>query len=98
MESKRINVTFPTDLLDELRWLLPARERNRFIVEATARALRKRKLEEALRQLREEGPAWRDENHPDLQTPDDVERYVRSMREGWRGFVWNEREENNRGG
>ncbi len=87
MESKRINVTFPTDLLDELRWLLPARERNRFIVEATARALRKRRLEEALRQLREEGPAWRDENHPGLQTPDDVERYVRAMREGWRGFV-----------
>jgi metal-responsive CopG/Arc/MetJ family transcriptional regulator len=33
--AKRINVTFPTSLLEELGRFVPARERNRFIVEAT---------------------------------------------------------------
>ncbi|NOX61472.1 MAG: hypothetical protein GXP42_05940 [Chloroflexi bacterium] len=89
METKRINVTFPTNLLDELRWLLPPRERNRFIVEATAEALRRRKLAEALRQLREDGPAWSEEDHPELRTAADVERYTRAMREGWRAIGWN---------
>ena len=77
---KRINVTFPASLLDELRRIVPVRERNRFIVEATERELRRQRL---LKALRESGGAWREEDHPDLHTPEDVERYIRRMRETW---------------
>jgi len=33
--SKRINVTFPLSLLEQLRDHIPRRQRNNFIVEAT---------------------------------------------------------------
>jgi hypothetical protein len=84
---KRINVTFPTSLLEELKRYVPVRERNRFIVEATEKELRRRRL---LKALRESAGAWRDEDHPDLQTPEDVDRYVRRLRETWMPRSWDE--------
>ena len=77
---KRINVTFPTTLLEELRRSVPVRERNRFIVEATEKELSRRRLVKA---LRESAGAWSEEDHPDLATPKDVDRYVRELRETW---------------
>jgi len=46
--TKRINVTFPASLLEELRRYVPRRERNRFIVEATEKELKRRRLLKAL--------------------------------------------------
>jgi len=46
---KRINVTFPVSLLDELRRYVPRRERSKFIVEATEKELKQRRLLRALR-------------------------------------------------
>jgi hypothetical protein len=80
VETKRINVTFPTTLLEELRRYVPRRERNKFILEATEKALRQAKLRAVLDDLRE-GPIWSDEDHPDLMTVEDVNRYVRELRE-----------------
>lgn len=84
---KRINVTFPTSLLEELRRHIPVRERNRFIVEATEKELSRRRLVKA---LRESAGAWRDEDHPELQTPEDIDRYVRDLRETWMPRPWDE--------
>jgi hypothetical protein len=89
--AKRINVTFPTPLLEELGRFVPARERNRFIVEATEKELRRQRL---LKALRDSAGAWRDEDHPDLKTPEDVERYVRRMRQTWMPRSWDEIAEN----
>ena len=85
--AKRINVTFPVSLLEELRHYVSVRERNRFIVEATEKELRRQRL---LKVLRESAGAWRDEDHPDLRTPDDVDRYVRRLRETWMPRSWDE--------
>ena len=93
---KRINVTFPIPLLEELRRYVPRRERNRFIVEATEKELRRRRL---LRALRDSAGAWSDEDHPDLMTVEDVNRYVRRLRETWMPRTWDEiAEEAERGG
>jgi hypothetical protein len=52
--SKRINVTFPVSLLEELRHFMPSRQRNKFIptghdvVEATEKELAQIQLQSAL--------------------------------------------------
>lgn len=88
-DTRRINVTFPTDLLALLDSVVPPRGRNRFIVEATERSLRRERLRKVLTELRER-PAWSDKDHPDLMTAEDVERYVRRLRETWMPRTWDE--------
>jgi hypothetical protein len=87
--KKRINVTFPASVLDLLESIVPARKRNAFIVEATEEALRREQLKIVLETLRDK-PAWSDEDHPDLATAADIDRYVRSLRETWRPRSWDE--------
>ena len=87
--TRRINVTFSTELLTLLDSVVPPRERNRFIVEATERSLRRERLKKVLAELRER-PAWSDEDHPDLMTVEDVERYIRRLRETWMPRTWDE--------
>ncbi|MBU1877928.1 MAG: hypothetical protein KJ734_03160 [Chloroflexi bacterium] len=86
---RQIRVAFPVELLARLDSLVPSRERDRFIVEATEQALRQDRLERVLAELRE-GPAWSDEDHPDLMTVEDVDRYVRRLRETWMPRTWDE--------
>ncbi len=86
---KRINVTFPVSLLEELRRYVPRRERSKFIVEATEKELKRARLRKVLEDLRRE-PAWSDEDHPDLMTVEDVNRYVRRLRETWMPRTWDE--------
>ena len=85
--TKRINVSFPADLLQELRRCIPNRQRNRFIVEATGKELRRQRL---LKSLWESAGAWSDEDHPGLHGVDDVERIVRQWRGSWAPGVWAE--------
>lgn len=87
--KKRINVTFPEDVLDLLEAVVPARKRNAFIVEATEEALRRERLRVVLETLAKE-PAWSDEDHPDLMTAEDIDRYVRRLRESWMPRSWDE--------
>lgn len=87
--TRRINVIFPADLLALLDSVVPPRERNHFIVEATERSLRHERLRKVLSELRER-PAWSDEDHPDLMTAEDVERYVRRLRASWTPRSWDE--------
>ena len=96
--TSRINVTFPVSLLEELRRYVPRRKRSKFIVEATERKLRRFRRKKVLEALRR-GPAWSDEDHPDLMTVEDVNRYIRRLRETWMPRSWDEIiEESRRGG
>jgi len=75
--SRRINVTFPIEVLALVDALVPPRERNR------------ERLRRVLTILREEGPVWRDEDHPELVTPEDIDRWVRQLREsGHSSYDW----------
>ena len=65
-------------MLELLEKVVPPRERNHFIVEATEEALRRERLTEA---LQASAGAWSDEDHPDLMTVEDIDRYVRRLRE-----------------
>lgn len=76
--TKRINVTVPVTILEELRHYVPRHERNRFIVTLMEREVHQLRLRQA---LQESAGAWGEADHPDLQTVDQVNRYVRHIRE-----------------
>ncbi len=84
---QRINVTFPTSLLEEIRRYVPRRERNRFVVQAAEKELGRIKRRKILEDLRHR-PAWTEEDHPDLRTVEDVDQYVRFLRSSWGGRFW----------
>lgn len=80
-ETRRINVTFPEHLLDELDRLAPPRKRSQIIVTATAEYVRKLKL---LAAIKETAGAWDDASHPELASGEDIERWIREIRGSWR--------------
>ena len=88
--SKRINVTFPLSLLEQLRDYIPRRQRNKFIVEATENELRKILLHAA---LDESAGAWSDEDYPHLMNVEDVNQYVRELRSFAMPRSWDEHAE-----
>ena len=79
--TKRINVTFPVRLLEDLDRYAPPRKRNQIIVAATESYVRKLKL---LAVLKETAGAWDEESHPELATPEDIDRWLRQIRSTWR--------------
>jgi hypothetical protein len=83
----RINLALPAELLKELRETIPPRQRNQFIVELIERELRRLRF---LKAWEEAAGAWSDEDHPDLMTREDVDRYVRRLRETWMPRSWDE--------
>lgn len=80
-ETRRINVTLPVKLLEDLDKYVPPRKRNEVIVTATEAYVAKLKL---LVAIKETAGAWDDQSHPELATPEDVDRWVREIRSTWR--------------
>jgi len=76
---ERLNIRIRRDLADELKRLVPARERSQFIVAAAAEAVARLKQQEGLR----EEKIWSDESHPDLTSQEDINRYLSEMRASW---------------
>jgi len=77
--KERMNLYLTKSVADELRRLAPARERTRFVEEVLARELRRARTKEALART---AGAWKDENHPDLLTFEDVNRWLEALRHG----------------
>ena len=75
--KERMNLYITKSLMDDLRKVVPARERTRFVEEVLARELRRRKLLDALEKAY---GAWTDENHPDMKTYEDINRWVEEGR------------------
>jgi len=77
---ERLNLYLTKPLADELRRLIPARERTRFVEEVLKRELCRRKLREA---IQNSYGAWKDEDHPELATPEDIDRWIEEGRKGF---------------
>jgi hypothetical protein len=89
-EMRRINVTFPVRLLEELDELAPPRKRSQIIVAATTDYVHRLRL---LRAIRETAGIWKDEYHPELATPEDIDEWLRQMRSSWRREpLWQEQD------
>ncbi|MFH1907449.1 MAG: hypothetical protein ABIL11_08745 [Chloroflexota bacterium] len=77
---ERLNLYLTKPLMDDLRRTIPARERTRFVEEILARELRRRKLKAA---IEASYGAWKDEDHPELATPEDIDRWIEEGRKGF---------------
>ncbi|OGO76150.1 MAG: hypothetical protein A3K45_06460 [Chloroflexi bacterium RIFOXYC12_FULL_59_14] len=75
--KERMNLYITKSLMDDLRRAVPARERTRFVEEVLARELRRRKLREA---IEKSFGAWKDEDHPDMLTGADIDRWIEEQR------------------
>ncbi|MDO8670596.1 MAG: hypothetical protein Q7O66_04095 [Dehalococcoidia bacterium] len=78
-QKERLNLYIRKDVVEDLRKYVPARERNRFIAEVLTREVRRLKLREALEMS---AGAWRDEDHPELASPEDIDNWIRRFRAG----------------
>lgn len=74
---ERLNLYLSEDLARTLRELIPARERTSFVEETLLRELRKRKLKAA---LEASAGAWKDEDHPEMATGEDIDRWIEENR------------------
>jgi hypothetical protein len=79
-DSQKITVTLPRALLTRLREHVPARQRSRFILEALEERLA---LEEQVAALEETAGAWSDQNHPEMRTDEDIDRWLADLRSSW---------------
>ena len=77
--KERMNLYITKSVADELRRLIPARERTQFVEEVLARELRRARQREV---LAKNAGAWKDEDHPDLMTFEDVNRWLDEIRKG----------------
>jgi len=79
--TKRLDVTTPLSLLEHL---IP---KEQAVVEATQKELRQMQLQTA---LSESAGTWSDEDYPDLMSVEDVNQYVRQLREASMARSWDE--------
>ncbi len=75
--KERMNLYITKSVADELRRLVPARERTKFVEDILARELRRARLAQA---IEESYGAWKDEDHPDMLTPEEIDRWVEEQR------------------
>lgn len=75
---RRTNIILPEELVEEVDRVAGKRKRSWFIAQAIQGKLAKIKFEQALAQA---AGAWSDENHPDLRTQADINRYLKRVRQ-----------------
>ena len=76
MTTQRAHIVLPSELAKEIDELVGPRGRSAFIVETTAKEVKRRKL---LAFLKSDEPVWRDEDHPELAEMGTIE-WVRALR------------------
>lgn len=79
---EKISVSFPKDLLEEIRRFVPSMHRSRIIVEGTSRMIAFFKQQKA---LKEAAGIWKEEDHPELA--DGVHSYIHSLRDSWQNRI-----------
>jgi hypothetical protein len=87
VETTEIRVSLPTKLLEELQRYVPNWQETQFLIGLLERELRRAQLKRAWEQS---AGAWKSEDHPDLKTAEDVETYVRRLRDTALPRTWDE--------
>jgi len=77
-QKVKAHITLPANILVAIDRLAGKRGRSKFITEAVEEKIAKEKF---LKALKDSAGAWKDENHPELSSLKDINRYVRKMRE-----------------
>jgi hypothetical protein len=77
--AKQANFTFPQDVLDELRMVVPKGEQSKVVSEALRNELKRIKFRKT---IQESFGAWKAKAHPELTKG--ARRFVRSLRKSGR--------------
>lgn len=77
-KTKRVTITIPKELFDEIRAL--SKSVSGFMAEAAADRLKRERYRQA---VAESAGAWRSEDHPELEDVEDIIAYVDDLRAGW---------------
>lgn len=80
LESQRVTITLPRELLERLNRNIPTHKRNLFITEAIEERL---ELIEQMSALEEAAGAWTLENHPTMQDGEGIDKWLRDARQDW---------------
>ena len=80
MTTTKITLSLPTTLAEQLKALVPPRQRSAFVAEALRERLEE---EETLTVLEETAGIWSDENYPEFATDKDIDRWLRELRASW---------------
>lgn len=79
-DHQKITLTLPKALIQRLRQEIPTRQRAEFVAHALEESLA---LAEQSAVLAETAGAWKDANHPEMQTPDDIDQWLNNLRGTW---------------
>ena len=79
-KKRKITILFPEDVLHLLDTRVPPRKRSAFIVDAVVEKLA---LEDQVAAIEESAGAWKEEDHPELRTPEDIDRWLSNIRAAW---------------
>jgi hypothetical protein len=74
---QKLTVSLPIILVERLRALVPLHKRSLFIAEAVEERLA---LEEQIAAIETAAGIWKDENHPDMQTGEEIDRWLTKLR------------------
>ena len=80
MTTTKITLSLPTTLAEQLKALVPPRQRSAFVAEALRERLEE---EETLTVLEETAGIWSDENYPEFATDKDIDHWLRELRASW---------------
>ena len=75
---EKISVSFPKELLEEVRKFVPLRQRSRIIAEGTSRMIALFKQQGAAKKA---AGIWKEKDHPELA--EGVDSYLRNIRVSW---------------
>jgi predicted transcriptional regulator len=78
--TSQITIRLPGAILKRMNELVPARQRSRFVSEAVTERLA---LLEQVVALDESAGAWSDENHPEMQDEEAIDRWLTALRSSW---------------
>ena len=75
----KAHLVFPVELLETIDKLVGKRKRSKFMTGAAKEKIAREKF---LKALQETAGSWKDENHPELSSLEDINKYVEEIREG----------------
>lgn len=78
--KSKTHLVFPTELLQTIDQLVGKRKRSKFVVEAAKEKIARERF---LKALNEAAGVWTDENHPDLNTNEDIRIYLDMVRNSY---------------
>ncbi len=76
-KTEKLSITVPKELAEKLREMVSSGKISAFVADAVDDKLQMEKQKIGLEVGR---GAWEDEDHPDLKTPEDTQRFIREIR------------------